>query len=252
MAIELIDIPTERTTAATDLVMAFLAGGCALQIRRLRDAAPWKVNLWICVFALVATASLFGAVAHGFRMSDTLNRFLWQPLYLTLGLAVGLFMVGAVYDGRGPRSAGRTLPFLLVAGVLFFTITRIFPGSFLVFLIYEALALMYALAVYGSLALGRRLPGAEWMAAGVLLMIIAAVVQATKGLTFHLIWPFDHNGVFHLVQMAGLVALTRGLSKGLKPDADFRRDDGRRCRFGRHSGGLRPESSRAAQPRDRV
>ncbi len=216
MAIELIDIPTERTTAATDLAMAFLAAGCALQVRRLRDAAPWKVNLWICVFGLVATASLFGAAAHGFKMSDTLNRLLWQPLYLTLGLAVGLFVVGAVHDGRGPRSARRTLPFMLVAGVVFFTITRVLPGSFLIFLIYEAVALLYALAVYGSMAMGRRLPGAEWMAAGILFMIVAAVVQATRCLSFQFIWPFDHNGVFHLIQMSGLVALTRGLVEGLK------------------------------------
>jgi hypothetical protein len=69
------------------------------------------------------------------------------------------------------------------------------------------------------MALGRRLPGAEWMAAGVLLMIVAAVVQATKSLYFQLIWPFDHNGVFHLIQMAGLGALTRGLAKGLKRPA---------------------------------
>ncbi len=218
-AIQLIDIPTEQTTAATDFVMALLAAGCALQMHRLRKTAPWKTSLWVWIFSLVAMASVLGTVVHGFQMSQPLNRFLWQPLYLSLGLAVGLFMVGAVYDGRGQRSARRALPLMVLAGVVFFTITRIFPGSFAVFLLYEAVALLYALAVYGSMALGRRLPGAEWMAAGVLLMIVAAVVQATRWLAFELIWPFDHNGVFHLIQMAGLGTLTRGLAKGLRQPA---------------------------------
>ncbi len=219
MAIELIDIPTEQTTAATDFVLALLAAGCALQMHRLKETSPWKASLWVWTFSLVATASLLGTVVHGFQISQSLNRLLWQPLYLSLGLAVGLFMVGAIHDGRGQRSARRALPLMVLAGVVFFTITRIFPGSFAVFLVYEAVALFYALSVYGSMALGRRLPGAEWMAAGVLLMIVAAVVQATKSLHFQLIWPFDHNGVFHLIQMAGLGALTRGLTKGLRQRA---------------------------------
>jgi hypothetical protein len=216
MAIELIDIPTEQTTAATDLLMAVLAAGCALHIHRSSRTAPWKAGLWVWIFSLVAVAGLLGACVHGLQMSQTLHRLLWQLLYLSLGRAGGLFLGGAVHDGRGQRSARRALPTMVLAGLVFFTITRIFPGSFLVFLVYEAFALLFALAVYGSMALGRRLPGAEWMAAGVLLMIIAAIVQATRLLTFQLIWPFDHNGVFHLIQMAGLGALTWGLDKGLR------------------------------------
>lgn len=216
MHLELIDIATERSTALTDLLLALLAAGCGLYLRRFKRNDTWKTNLWTGVFGLVALGSLLGTAAHGFVMSQALNRTLWKPLYLSLGLAVGLFMVGAVYDAWGRERARRTLPVMIVAGLCFFAVTQAIPGSFLVFVVYEAFALFFALVIYGRMAMIQSLPGAAWNAAGVLIMIVAAGVQATKSVNLFLVWPFDHNGVFHLIQMAGLGALTGGLAIGLK------------------------------------
>jgi hypothetical protein len=49
------------------------------------------------------------------------------------------------------------------------------------------------------------------MTGGIALSIIAAVIQATGSIGFTLIWEFDHNGVFHLVQMPGIVLLAAGV-----------------------------------------
>ena len=46
--------------------------------------------------------------------------------------------------------------------------------------------------------------------------ILAAAVQAEGALGFTLIWTFDHNGVFHLVQMVGLGLLVWGLKSEAK------------------------------------
>jgi hypothetical protein len=47
---------------------------------------------------------------------------------------------------------------------------------------------------------------------GLLISIAAAVIQGTGTVSFTLIWPFDHNGVFHLVQLPGLAAIAYGLT----------------------------------------
>ncbi len=77
--------------------------------------------------------------------------------------------------------------------------------------------MLVALALYGRLALTRRLPGAWLMVGGIVLTIVAAVVQATQLVSFTLIWPFDHNGVFHLIQIVALPVLAVGLRAGLFP-----------------------------------
>ena len=53
------------------------------------------------------------------------------------------------------------------------------------------------------------------MAGGILISLIAAGLQACKRITLNLIWSFDHNGVFHLVQIVGLCFLVAGLRLSL-------------------------------------
>ena len=54
---------------------------------------------------------------------------------------------------------------------------------------------------------------------GIALNIVAAAIQATGSVRFTLVVPFDHNGVFHLVQMAAIVVLVAGVAKGLEDAA---------------------------------
>jgi hypothetical protein len=210
--IEFIDIPTERTCAVTDLLLALVALGCVLYLARIGLARdPLKTKIWIAAFGLLAFAAGLGAVAHGFKMSAQLNRRLWQPLNLALGLAVAMFVVGVIYDRWGPAAARRALPVLLAVGVAFFAVTLLVPGTFLVFILYEAAAMLFALVVYLLLAVGGQLPGAWAMVAGVAITIVAAGVQASSGLRVKVIWEFDCNGLFHLIQIGGVLVLILGL-----------------------------------------
>jgi hypothetical protein len=120
-----------------------------------------------------------------------------------------------VYDRWGPAAARRALPILLGVGVLFFGVTVVLPGSFRVFILYEAVATVFALVVYLVLAARGQLPGAAVMAIGILISIVAAAVQASGAVSFKALWEFDHNGVFHLIQIAGVAVLTVGLRMAL-------------------------------------
>jgi hypothetical protein len=213
---EIIEIPTEQTTAATDALVAFIAVAFAVMLSVEGGKSDrTKGRIWSAVFGLLAVAAALGAIAHGFQMSERTNELLWMPLNLVLGVTVALFVIGAVYDLRSFSLPRLLVPILLAIGVAFFVVTALIPGSFLVFVVYEAIAMLFALVVYIVLAARRTLRGATMMAVGVLVSIVAAAVQATGAVRFTLIWDFDHNGAFHLIQMVGLVFLLIGLRTDL-------------------------------------
>ena len=148
------------------------------------------------------------------------STFCGSPCFLSLGLVVALFVVAAAYDGVGPDTARRLLIPALVVGGGFYLITLLFPGTFLVFVLYEAVAMLVALALYVRLALraGERWP---WlMVLGIGLNIVAAGIQATGSVRLNLGVPLDHNGVFHLVQMVAIVILVVGVGRSLESPAD--------------------------------
>jgi hypothetical protein len=214
-----VDLPTERVTAVTDLILALLALGGALYLRQLNSTDPWKANLWASAFGLLVLAAGLGAIAHGFQMSAAVNQWFWRPLNLSLGLVIALFVVGVSYDLWGLPQAQRVLPITIAIGLAFFGVTLLKPGSFIIFIIYEAVAMVFALGAYVWLAARGQLSGAGWMAGGVLVTIIAAAVQAGwKGQDnpLTLIWQFDQNGLYHLIQMAGVVLLLMGLRAALE------------------------------------
>jgi hypothetical protein len=191
---------------------------CAVIVVRLVKApvqATWKRALWCWVFALLGLASVLGTLAHGFEIPESVRGSLWRPLYLSLGLTVALFVVAGIHDWRGEASARAVLPWALAVGVGFFALTQLSSGAFLVFLVYEGAAMLATLAMYLFLAVRGRLAGVGMMVLGIGLSIVAAGVQAST-LSARLMVPFDHNGLFHLVQLMGTAALANGLWRGLE------------------------------------
>ena len=209
--------PLEQTTAATDIVLALVAfGGIVFLLGLLLNSGElWKISIWSAAIGSIGLAAALGAVAHGLILSRTLHHFSWLVLNLALSLAISLFVVGVVYDLWGFEVSLKTLPILVITGLGFYLTTLFYPGIFFLFLVYEGVALVFALAAYIYLTIQQDLPGAYLMAAGVLASIIAAGIQANKSVVVTFIWRFDHNGIYHLVQVVGLLLLFAGLRKSL-------------------------------------
>jgi hypothetical protein len=152
-------------------------------------------------------------VARGVTLPDATRELLWQPLYLSLGVTMALFVVGAVRDWRGDAAGRRALAPMLILAALFYGVTWLTGGNFLAFVIYEAGALVFSLVIYLRLAAGERRPGAALMAAALAVSLTAGAVQASELDSVTLVWEFDHNGLFHLVQLLGLALLVTGLRR---------------------------------------
>ena len=205
--------PAEQTTAITDIILALIAfGGILLLCWNIANSsALWKIIIWSTAFGWIGLAAALGAVAHGLVISPAVHNRLWQLLNMSLALAVSLFVAGVVYDLRGLTVCLKVLPVMLIAGLGFFGATLLYPGIFFVFIVYEGLALIFALSAYIYLAVRGDLAGAAFMAAGILISILAAGIQANKLISLTVIWQFDHNGIYHIVQTVGLLLLVYGI-----------------------------------------
>ena len=205
--------PAERTTAVTDIILALVAFGgvLLLQWSPVNAGGLWRIHVWSTAIGLIGLAAALGAVAHGLIFKTITRDRIWRVLNLALALAVSLFVVGVINDLYSSEAARKTLPFMLAAGLGFYLTTLIYPGIFFLFIVYEGLALLFSLGAYLFLSVAGE-PGAGLMASGVLLSIIAAGLQARKSIAVTLVWKFDHNGIYHIVQTIGLLFLIAGLS----------------------------------------
>jgi hypothetical protein len=210
----LTDSPTERATAATDGLLSLAAAGGVFLLQAQATLPPWKAMLWSWTFGLIALAAGLGAVCHGVVLRGRPRSLLWQILTASLSAAIALVTVGVVHDAWGRQAAARCLPVLLPAGLLVYAVSRAFAGLFIVFIVYQALALVLALGAYAWMATRGTPAGAGWMAAGAAVSLIAAGTQTIRSLRVRWGWDIDRNGVYHLVQTLGVVLFCVGLSQG--------------------------------------
>jgi len=211
-------LPTEQTTAATDLAIAVIAVAAWWYLLQ-RGPAGLRGRLWRSVFVLLGLSGLLGAVAHGIDLDAARLVMLWRGTYLALSLLVAAFFLATMRDLFGNPAAARALPALLIIALGAFGLFLFDPDNFTPFILYETTAMLLSLVGYVWLAWRDTLAGAGWIALSVAVNIAAAAIQATGTLAFRIIWPFDHNGIFHLVQMLGMFLLVVGLAKGAEDRA---------------------------------
>src|SRR5262245_37465194 len=88
--IEFTDVPTEQTTAVTDLLLAAVAFAGAVYLVLLREADPWKALVWAFAFTALGVGAFLGAVVHGVVFSTANRDRFWMVIHLSLGLCIAL------------------------------------------------------------------------------------------------------------------------------------------------------------------
>ncbi len=200
---------TEPTTMVTDYLLAAL--GIWLGWRLVsggREAGERSRVLWGCSFLAMAVAAAAGGTAHGFAeyLGGFDGTWLWKLTTFSIGLASAAMLSAAVV-ARLTGAARVALLGVVVAKLAFYLAWMSVHDEFR-FVVYDYVPSM--LAVVALLALpGRRAPlaGAGWVAAGVAVSFAAAAVQRS-GFALH--QHFNHNDIYHVIQMAGLYLLYRG------------------------------------------
>lgn len=197
---------TEPTTMLTDYALAALGGWLGWRLLRGgREAGELSRQLCGVSFVAMAVAALAGGTVHGFaELCDSLTAaMLWRLTTFAIGTA-GAALLAAAVIARLVGAARIALLALVVAKLTVYIAWMSVHDAFR-FVVYDYAPSMLAVALL--LTLPRPLPGAGWMAAGVAVSFGAAAVQVS-GFTLHR--HFNHNDLYHVIQMVGLYLLYRG------------------------------------------
>lgn len=201
----------EPATTATDWVMAALASAWAFQLLSSgveRGAAGVPTRIWGVAFTATALSALVGGVVHGWqrRMGHCLAQPLWRGTLHLLTVAGAAVTVAALLVL--PPGPIRTVV-LVIAGVKLVVANLLLlrDPSFRIALTDYATALGMVVVMQAWAWWRHQAPSTPWIAAGVALSALAGCVQALE------VSPhdrFNHNDLYHVLQIGALWLLYRG------------------------------------------
>jgi hypothetical protein len=193
---------SEPMTLATDYLLAAAAAViAALVLRRAggQDSRRW----WGVAFVALALGAALGGTHHGFRLEA-----LWKPTLLVLGVASAGMVAGSAL-ATAPGIWRLALLALAVAKLALYW-AWVWRDDRFIWVVADTGSAFVLVALLHTLCW--RAPGSRWIVAGVAVSIAAAAVQAS-GLDLHR--HFNHNDVYHLIQLVALVLYYRGV-RGLR------------------------------------
>lgn len=176
----------EPMTMATD----FLIGAAATYFA----AKLWlaEIRMWSAAFLFTALAAFLGGLHHGLAADS-----LWLPTVASVGLA-SFFLLAGTHKAMVPIAA---IKFVVFAALMLRN-----PDFLFVILDYGV-----TLLVVGASALfvwiRRKRRGGALIVAAVGVSVLAALVQQS-GIRLH--EHFNHNDLYHLIQVVALWLLYRG------------------------------------------
>ena len=155
---------------------------------------------WAIAFLALALAAFLGGTWHGFLQSD----LLWKATILSVGVASFGMVAGSAHLTTRGLFRKILVGIAAVKLALYFA-WMLFHDDF----IWVIADTGSALAIVGALHLWRF---NGWMLAGVAVSVAAALAQA-GGLALHR--HFNHNDLYHVIQIAAMLLFYRGLSKDI-------------------------------------
>jgi uncharacterized protein DUF6962 len=182
----------EPMTVLTDYALAGVSAVLGFKLIRYS-------KFWSLAFLALALAALLGGTWHGFWQND----ILWKATTLSVGVA----SFGMVAGSALAVTTGR-----LQTAVIVFAVVKL--GAYTAWMLYHddfiwvVADTASALVIVGVLYLWRF---NGWMLAGVAVSVLAGVAQAS-GIRLH--EHFNHNDLYHMIQIAAMLAFYRGLKAG--------------------------------------
>ncbi len=190
----------EPTTAVTDYALAAVSATLGGSVLLRRDGQRARA-LWGTAFVALAVTALVGGTYHGFAIPA-----LW-PVTIALGGVIAFAMLtGSATATTTGRLRRAIIAMAAVQLIAFLAWTR-HRDDFVVVIVDSGLGLVGVAALHAPAALMRGDRAARAILIGVGLSIVGAAIQASGvGLHRH----FNHNDLFHVVQIAAVVAFYRG------------------------------------------
>jgi ABC-type multidrug transport system permease subunit len=163
---------------------------------------------WALAFGALMVSALLGGTHHGFAavMSQAAYDLSWKVTVFAIGIfSFGMLAGSIIATTRGAARTG----LLAFAGIQLaaYTAWMLAHDNYLYVMVDTAIAMSALLFLHGWSAAYRRDHASYWVLAAIAVSAAAAAVQFYR-ITLH--EYFNHNDLYHVVQIAGLVLFFRG------------------------------------------
>jgi hypothetical protein len=162
-----------------------------LLFKSSRKSQRW----WAMAFAALAAGAFLGGTWHGFLQGN----LLWKATVLSVGAASFAMVAGSAIATVSGAARNLILLFAVVKLVVY-SAWMLKQDEF----IYVVIDTGIAFAAVAALHLWKFNP---WILAGVAVSVVAGLVQASG---FDLHRHFNHNDLYHVIQIAAMLLLYRG------------------------------------------
>jgi hypothetical protein len=178
----------EPMTLATDYLLTIAAAAFAIRL--------WRTNRpWSLAFLFTAAGSFFGGTYHGFApvLHVLTTIVLWKLTVYSLGLASFFLVLGS----------GRNLLLVALVKLIVYMSWMTAHSEFVWVIVDYGIALL----IIAVMQLVRRGPSTPWVIGSIVVSVIGALVQMSR-LRLH--EHFNHNDLYHVIQLLALWLLYRG------------------------------------------
>jgi hypothetical protein len=193
-------------TVFTDYLLAVLSAHWAWRLHRQSPSRAARNWMWALI--ALAVAAFLGGTTHGFPdLPGVAPWALWKTTQAAVGLAAFFVTRGTGIRHLGARMS-RVVLSIAVLQLVFYLGWIAGHDEFIYSIVDYGIAFGFALVVHARVALKRLDSSSRWIAAGILVSFAAAGIQAF-GLALH---PnFNHNDLYHVVQIFGTWLIYRGV-----------------------------------------
>ncbi|MGB5658271.1 MAG: hypothetical protein WBO54_02225 [Thermoanaerobaculia bacterium] len=200
---------SEPITMVTDYLVTLLAASLGIHLIIEGRARSCRAEaLWGWAFMATALGALAGGTSHGFvqQLGDEGWQNLWKVTVYAIGAASFLLLAGAlVASFSGPwRRLLLLVAFFKLLGYLWWMASHD-DFRFVINDYGSTMLLVLLLQIWQWWA--RRDPSAPWVVGGILVSFGASLIQQS-GFALH--QHFNHNDIFHVIQLLALWLLYRG------------------------------------------
>lgn len=199
----------EPMTAFTDLLIFGLGLYCAWGLYGIYVTKFMSVHLhFVLVFFFMGLAGLLGALTHGIgpHLPQSVHTFIWRITLYCIGLTSFSMLLGGLYHVVSFNTMA-WLKWLPLLGLIVFMILITRNDDFKTVIRFYTPAMMLLLLMMLYSLLRFQGDGTGWIILSILVALAGAAVQQS-GFSFHK--HFNHNDIYHIIQMGGMYLLYRG------------------------------------------
>jgi len=196
----------EPMTVLTDVLLAAAAAWAG---SRILGVSGTPVHRYFALsFFLIALGTLAGATIHATRHTALVRwvPLLWRITSIAVGTSVTAMLAGTFYH-LFPADDADILRWTVLGLSLVYASWIWRDYRFRNVVVFYSVVMAFILGAMGLSYVTQGSPGAKLIAVGILISFAAAAVQRSG---FRLARHFNHNDIYHVIQLIGLYFFYRG------------------------------------------